>query len=211
MEIVLQLFFICSKSQLKYKNKEIHDIIYADMMFCSPLLTVLSYTIRITFMLPNINSHFGPWWTGTPGRGTNVCQHKVICKNCRRSISQIMCESRNPSKRYPLSWRFDWFEGQVKAAEVNLTWEMRVKCYLSSVRLVRLHSQTPQFHLPVPVAHHLFLFRYWRYNEELRAMDPGYPKPIAVWRGVPDSPQGAFVDKANGTICPFQHSDLDTQ
>nr|XP_046226838.1 matrix metalloproteinase-16-like isoform X1 [Scatophagus argus] len=40
--------------------------------------------------------------------------------------------------------------------------------------------------------------RYWRYNEEMRTMDPGYPKPITVWRGVPDSPQGAFVDKANG-------------
>ncbi|KAK7881268.1 hypothetical protein WMY93_029677 [Mugilogobius chulae] len=40
--------------------------------------------------------------------------------------------------------------------------------------------------------------RYWRYNEEMRTMDPGYPKPISVWRGVPESPQGAFVDKANG-------------
>lgn len=42
--------------------------------------------------------------------------------------------------------------------------------------------------------------RYWRFNEEMRTMDPGYPKPITIWRGVPDSPQGAFVDKANGTI-----------
>lgn len=48
----------------------------------------------------------------------------------------------------------------------------------------------------------VFLFRYWRFNEEMRTMDPGYPKPITVWRGVPDSPQGAFVDKANGTVCP---------
>lgn len=47
----------------------------------------------------------------------------------------------------------------------------------------------------------VFPFRYWRFNEEMRTMDPGYPKPITVWRGVPDSPQGAFVDKANGTVC----------
>ncbi|CAL8323339.1 unnamed protein product, partial [Arctogadus glacialis] len=39
--------------------------------------------------------------------------------------------------------------------------------------------------------------RYWRYNEDMRTMDPGYPKPIGVWKGIPDSPQGAFVDKAN--------------
>lgn len=60
----------------------------------------------------------------------------------------------------------------------------------------------------LPGAHHLFLLRYWRYNEEMRTMDPGYPKPITVWRGVPESPQGAFVDKANGTNCPVQYSYL---
>lgn len=54
----------------------------------------------------------------------------------------------------------------------------------------------------------LFL-RYWRFNEEMRTMDPGYPKPITIWRGVPDSPQGAFVDKAKGTMCPVPlHSNL---
>lgn len=55
-----------------------------------------------------------------------------------------------------------------------------------------------RFQLCLPVS----LLRYWRYNEEMRTMDPGYPKPITVWRGVPDSPQGAFVDKANGTTYP---------
>uniref|UniRef100_A0A671MYF4 Matrix metalloproteinase-16-like n=1 Tax=Sinocyclocheilus anshuiensis TaxID=1608454 RepID=A0A671MYF4_9TELE len=41
--------------------------------------------------------------------------------------------------------------------------------------------------------------RYWRYNEDMRTMDPGYPKPITVWKGIPDSPQGAFVDKERFT------------
>lgn len=34
----------------------------------------------------------------------------------------------------------------------------------------------------------------------MRTMDPGYPKPITIWKGIPDSPQGAFVDKANGSL-----------
>nr|XP_055229356.1 matrix metalloproteinase-24 isoform X2 [Gorilla gorilla gorilla] len=37
--------------------------------------------------------------------------------------------------------------------------------------------------------------RYWRYSEERRATDPGYPKPITVWKGIPQAPQGAFISK----------------
>ncbi|XP_058032493.1 matrix metalloproteinase-24 isoform X2 [Ahaetulla prasina] len=37
--------------------------------------------------------------------------------------------------------------------------------------------------------------KYWRYNEDKRATDPGYPKPITVWKGIPQAPQGAFVSK----------------
>lgn len=32
----------------------------------------------------------------------------------------------------------------------------------------------------------------------MRSMDPGYPKPITIWKGIPESPQGAFVHKENG-------------
>ncbi|XP_016054440.1 PREDICTED: matrix metalloproteinase-16 [Miniopterus natalensis] len=40
--------------------------------------------------------------------------------------------------------------------------------------------------------------RYWRYSEEMKTMDPGYPKPITVWKGIPDAPQGAFVHREHG-------------
>ncbi|KAF7246378.1 Matrix metalloproteinase-16 [Varanus komodoensis] len=40
--------------------------------------------------------------------------------------------------------------------------------------------------------------RYWRYSEDMRTMDAGYPKPITIWKGIPESPQGAFVHKENG-------------
>lgn len=42
----------------------------------------------------------------------------------------------------------------------------------------------------------------------MRTMDPGYPKPITVWKGIPDSPQGAFVDKANGRFAHCLHDML---
>ncbi|GCB82810.1 hypothetical protein scyTo_0023601, partial [Scyliorhinus torazame] len=37
--------------------------------------------------------------------------------------------------------------------------------------------------------------KYWRYNEEKQTSDPGYPKPITIWKGIPEAPQGAFVSK----------------
>ena len=35
--------------------------------------------------------------------------------------------------------------------------------------------------------------RYWRFNEDTRSVDAGYPKPISVWVGIPPSPKGAFL------------------
>ncbi|XP_036441736.1 matrix metalloproteinase-15 [Colossoma macropomum] len=36
--------------------------------------------------------------------------------------------------------------------------------------------------------------RYWRFNEQSRTVDQGYPKPISIWdSSVPVSPKGAFL------------------
>lgn len=56
-------------------------------------------------------------------------------------------------------------------------------CLLAPVRGRML---TPQL-LPTSLP------RYWRFNEDTRSVDPGYPKPISVWVGIPPSPKGAFL------------------
>ncbi|XP_066492986.1 matrix metalloproteinase-15 [Tiliqua scincoides] len=43
---------------------------------------------------------------------------------------------------------------------------------------------------------HTFFFRgdrYWRFNEESHTVDPGYPRKIGVWAGVPPAPKGVFL------------------
>ncbi|KAF5889670.1 matrix metalloproteinase-14-like, partial [Clarias magur] len=37
--------------------------------------------------------------------------------------------------------------------------------------------------------------KYYRYNEELRSVDAGYPKPTSKWQGVPDDVKAAFVSR----------------
>lgn len=51
--------------------------------------------------------------------------------------------------------------------------------------------------------------QYWRYNEEKRTADPGYPKPITVWKGVPAGPQGAFISREGCECCTGLHTHVD--
>ncbi|XP_061926326.1 matrix metalloproteinase-14b [Entelurus aequoreus] len=43
-----------------------------------------------------------------------------------------------------------------------------------------------------------FFFRaskYYRFNEAMRSVDDGYPRPVNVWQGVPDNIKSAFMSK----------------
>ncbi|KAK2861060.1 hypothetical protein Q7C36_005226 [Tachysurus vachellii] len=37
--------------------------------------------------------------------------------------------------------------------------------------------------------------KYYRYNEELRSVDPDYPKPCSKWQGVPDDIKASFMSR----------------
>lgn len=50
----------------------------------------------------------------------------------------------------------------------------------------------------------LSVFRYWRFNEQSRSADRGYPKSISVWgTSVPSNPKGAFLSDDGGERCSF--------
>uniref|UniRef100_UPI00398EE2D1 matrix metalloproteinase-14-like n=1 Tax=Pristiophorus japonicus TaxID=55135 RepID=UPI00398EE2D1 len=37
--------------------------------------------------------------------------------------------------------------------------------------------------------------KYYRYDEDTRSVEAGYPKSISAWQGIPDSPKAAFVSE----------------
>lgn len=39
------------------------------------------------------------------------------------------------------------------------------------------------------------VFRYYRFNEQTRSVDSGYPKPISTWSGAPDNIKAAIMSE----------------
>ena len=44
----------------------------------------------------------------------------------------------------------------------------------------------------------MLFYRYYRFNEDSRSVDDGYPKAVSVWQGVPDNIKAAFMSKDQG-------------
>lgn len=42
--------------------------------------------------------------------------------------------------------------------------------------------------------------RYYRFNEDSRRVEDGYPKSIDMWQGVPENIKAAFMSKDQGKV-----------
>ncbi|KAK1879040.1 Matrix metalloproteinase-14 [Dissostichus eleginoides] len=51
------------------------------------------------------------------------------------------------------------------------------------------------FYTPTGQTFYFRANKYYRFNEDMRSVDEGYPKAVSVWQGVPDNIKAAFMSK----------------